>query len=360
MIVSFYDKNFKGLQNNASLVVDYGSYSLIRRGVDLDELRCTCEPFTEDIQPTFLVVKNDRGNYMYGCLAGIPELTNENKTSINGSDLKSMLKSDVYLALTGEENSVNQLLKYVFDSWNEQVTQGSFTCELIFRENVGTVGFDQLKPTAAKGVYNVWEDIFAKYLRYYNLFMTSELDIVNKKVVFSIGRSLYRNLNLKLWEIGIYNYGKWIADVNECQGCVLDTAAGTVTYGYRWILTSQNAITVNADQRDIYPIKRRVILKEADSASDTETLLNEANQEALETLAESMYQEDLVLENISDIVPNEYQEKYDMFETKFSLYIHRGDSKAYKELPCGELHYDASGLIKVQAGYRFTGLQFLI
>ena len=62
MIISFYDHEFKGLPNNASLVVDNPSYSLVRRGVELDELKCTCEAFKEDIQPTFLIVKNDRGN----------------------------------------------------------------------------------------------------------------------------------------------------------------------------------------------------------------------------------------------------------------------------------------------------------
>ena len=87
MIVSFYDENFKGLQDNASLVVDNGSYSLIRRAVDLDELKCTCEAFRENIQPTFVVVKNDRGNYVYGALAGIPQLTEDNKTKITASDI---------------------------------------------------------------------------------------------------------------------------------------------------------------------------------------------------------------------------------------------------------------------------------
>ena len=50
MIISFYDKNFKGLQNNAALVVDSSSFSLVRRAVDCDDLRCRCEAFTENIQ----------------------------------------------------------------------------------------------------------------------------------------------------------------------------------------------------------------------------------------------------------------------------------------------------------------------
>ena len=87
MIVSFYDKDFKGTKNNASLVVDNASYSLTRRAVDLDDMKCTCEAFTEDMQPTFVVVKNDRGNYLYGALAGVPQLTEDNQTKVTGSDL---------------------------------------------------------------------------------------------------------------------------------------------------------------------------------------------------------------------------------------------------------------------------------
>ena len=148
MIISFYDKDFNGLQDNASLVIDSKSYSLIRRGVELDELKCTSEPFTEDIQPTFLIVKNDRGNYVYGCLAGIPELTAEKKTVITGTDLKTMLKSDVLLDLTTSFANVDALLTYGFNQWKTQVNQSSFNCELIFETysvNPFPVAFDYLK-----------------------------------------------------------------------------------------------------------------------------------------------------------------------------------------------------------------------
>jgi len=63
MIITFYDKEFKGLQNNASLVVDTGanSFALTKRGVDMDSLTCYAEAFTESIQPVFLVLKDDFG-----------------------------------------------------------------------------------------------------------------------------------------------------------------------------------------------------------------------------------------------------------------------------------------------------------
>ena len=62
-----------------------------------------------------------------------------------------------------------------------------------------------------------------------------------------------------------------------------------------------------------------------------------------------MFQENLELENIEAD-----------FETRFNLYMLRGDEEPYKSLPCGELHYDANGLVKVQVGFRITGIEFIL
>jgi hypothetical protein len=350
MICSFYDREFKGLQDNASLVIDNNSYSLVRRGVELDELSCACEPFTESIQPTFLVVKNDRGKYVYGCLAGIPELTSDNKTKITGTDIKSMLRSDVLLDF-GTQTTVDGLLTYVFGAWNTQVNQSSFTCELEFKEYTPSpfpIALTDLTHSGQSGLYNAWDDIFAPYLKYYGLYMTTRIDLVAKKVVFTVGKAMLTDLSVKLWEHGIRNYGKWIASVNECQGYVLNTTTGDYTAGYQWILTSQNAVTTNTALRDIYPIKRKIVLKETDDASKVTELRNEANQEALKQLCDSLFKENIELTNINAD-----------FETRFNVVVRRGE-EVYKSLPCGEIRYNAHGIKSVQVGYRFTGLQFLI
>ena len=349
MIISFYDEKFKGLQNNAALVVDNGSYSLIRRAVDLDELKCTCEAFTENIQPTFVVVKNDRGNYVYGALAGVPQLTEDNQTKITASDIKTMLKADILLDLSTSFASVNAFLIHVFGAWNEQVTQGSFSCELSFRKNVGTVAWDSLVPTAeGYAAYDVWDDIFATYLKFYGLFMETELDLAAKKVRFIIGKSMCRDVNVKLWEWGIYDYGKWVADVNETQGYVLNKSTNTYRAGNRWILTSKNEVTTNVANRDIFPIKRRITIKESEDGNDTDTILGEADYEALKELTESMYQENIEIEGLAAD-----------FESKCNIVVRRGES-IYKSLPCGELHYNAAGLEKVQIGFRTTGITFIL
>lgn len=337
MIVSFYDKNFKGLQNNASLVVDKDSYSLIKRPIEMNSLTCICEPFTENIQPTFLIIKDNIGNKIYSSLAGIPLLNSENKTEINGTDLKSMLSSDVILEPI-TYTLVKDYIKYVFDEWKSQVNQNSFNVELVFNANV-TDAIGYLKPSNDKAVYNAFDEIQA-YLKYYNLYLDSDIDLVNKKVIFTIGKTMFRNMNIKLWEYGIKDYGKFIADVNECQGYYNNGTSWTA--GYKWIMTSSGAVTTTESNRDIYPIKRKIFVSEED--------LTDANTQALTELLNNLYNEDITL-NAIDQIPD--------YETKFNIYVNRGDEHPYKSLPCGELHYNNVGLIKFQIGYRFTGAEFI-
>lgn len=354
MIVSFYDKNFKGLQNNASLVVAKDSYSLVKRPIEMNTLKCKCEPFTEEIQPVFMVVSDNKGGYVYGCLAGIPLLNENNQTEINGTDLKSMLSSDVYLE-PGTFTSINNYIAYVFNAWNFQVNQESFGVELRFNsKTVPTMDEDwfrnqygvnwqsaSLQPTLEKGIYNAYNEI-TKFLRFYNLFLETSIDLVNKKVIFDIGKLMYRNLNIKLWEYGIRNYGKWVADVNETQGYY--ESNGTFTPGTKWILTSLNQITTTPTNRDIYPVKKRIV-KSSESLQD-------ANEQALTTLLDSLYNEDINL-NADDILQANAN-----FETRFSIYTQRGKPK-YKELPCGELHFDSNGVTKVQIGWRYSMIEVL-
>ena len=343
MIASFYDKNFKGLQNNASLVISKDSYSLVKRPVEMNSLSCVCEPFTEDIQPTFLIIQDNKGGYVYGCLAGVPELNEDNQTEINGTDLKSMLSSDVILDTTANSyTTVNDYITYIFNQWKEQVNQNSFNVELKFNDNVGTISLTDLKPAfTEKDIYNAYDEL-AQYLKYYNLYIEGSVDLVNKKVIFTIGRTMFRNLRIRLWEYGIKNYGKWVADTNEAQGYYNNN--GTWTAGYKWILTSTNDITTTESLRDIYPIKRKVIV-------NTESI-DKANEESLTELLNSLYNENIEL-NADDILQANAN-----FETNFAIYLKQGGGK-YKDLPCGELHYDASGLIKVQIGYRYSGVDFI-
>jgi hypothetical protein len=345
MIVSFYDNNFKGLQNNASLKVDNKGYKLIKRPVELNELTCTCEAFTEDIQPTFLVISDAPGRYVYGSLACIPLLNSENKTEINGTDLRSMLSSDVILDKADFVN-VNEAINYIFTQWYEQVNQSSFICELV--DNVGTIDIVDLAPLYVKGQYNALEEM-QSLMRYYKLYLDTKIDIINKKIQFILGRTMLKPVNVKLWEHGVKNYGKFIADINEAQGYVVKTENDVEKWysayegieSVKWILISNNEITMDTTKRDIYPIKRKIV-----TSSEN---MKDANALALEELLNSTYNEDIELP--ADIIKPS-------LETRFDVYVERGKG-LYKQLPCGELQYDSSGLVRFKIGYRYTSVNFI-
>lgn len=345
MICSFYkvdktnNNKFVGLQDNASLVVDSSSYSLTKRPVELNDFTCKCEAFTENIQPTFLVVSDDIGNYIYGSLAGVPILNDANQTEINGTDLKSLLASDIIIEPT-TYSTVNAYLTYIFNQWNSQVNQNSFTCELVFNSNVGSVSITDLVPSTEKVVVDALEE-FQSYLRFYDLYVDTRIDLINSKVIFTVGKTLLNLVNIKLWEYGIKNYGKWVASINECQGYYIDKDTGTWTAGYKWILTSSNDFTITEANRDIYPIKRKIITSEEN--------LNEANTNALMELSNGLYNESIEIP-VTDITPT--------FESKFAVYVRRGEEK-YKDLPCGELVYNSGGLVKVKIGYRYDNINFI-
>lgn len=339
MIVSFYDQQFRGLQNNASLVIDKNSFSLIKRPAELNSVSCKCEAFTEDIQPTFMIIKDDKGRYVYGSLAGIPVLNTNNITEITGTDLKTMLDSDIILQ-PGTYDYVYFYLQAIYDSWNTQVNQSTIPCELVIDEKVKSIQMSDYVPSTEKTVYNAWEE-FQSYLKFYSLYLDTSIDLVNKKVKFFVGRTMLTPIVIRLWEYGVRNYGKWVASLNETQGYYVNEALGTWQEGTKWILTKDNNITSTISKRDIFPVKRKVF-------TSTESL-TDANTKALTELLNYLFNEDLEISTV-DIVPT--------FETKFSIYLKRGGAK-YKDLPCGELRYNNSGLYQCQIGYRFTGAEFI-
>ena len=339
MIVSFYDKNFRGLQNNASLVVDKESYKLIKRPIEMNELRCKCEPFTEDIQPTFMIIKDDIGRYVYGSLAGIPVLNKDNQTEITATDLKSMLSSDILVDFNVEYNNVNGYIDYIFDAWKIQVNQNSFNVELKYKEYDGValnVPIGLYVPAQEQKVYNAFTEI-QKLLRYYNLYIESTIDLVNKKVVYTIGQMMLDTKNIKLWEYGIRDYGKYIASVNETKGYykIGDTLFPSDT---TWILTSNNNITTNEANRDIYPIKKKIIIADSKEKADSD---------ALTKLLDALYNEDI---NINTTEGD--------FESKFAIYLKRGQG-LYKNLPCGEIEYDSVGIKRIKIGFRYSNVSLI-
>lgn len=326
MIAVFYDKNFTALQNNASLNV--GKYEIVKRAVDFDDFSLTSEAFVENVNPCFVVMKNDLGKYVYAGFAGVPTLNTENQTELQASDLKTLFNNEILMQF-GTYTYLDDMLEALFTVFNTQVLQGSFAIEVDMTD-ISDIELDaDLIPTTELKVYNVWDDILVNYLKYYDCYMVSELDIPNQKIKYKIKKTGRYNVPLHLYDFGIYNYGKWVASLNETQGVVANN--GTLSYGKRFILLADGSITSTVGNRNLYPIKKNWILKETEDSSQVTALLNEANIEALERIVENRYNESIEF-NTNNI------ERYETadFDTNFNVYVKRGE--LYKTIPLGEIH----------------------
>ena len=351
MIITFYDKDFNPLQDNASLNV--GEWQLVKRAVDFDDFTATCEPFLERINPTFVVMKDDFGRYKYGAFAGIPELDAENKTNLQASDLKTIFNSELLVdssVLSSSYYYVKDYLIALFEAVKTQVIKDSFNIELDV-SNISNLPVSDLKPSNNLKVYSIWEDCIVPYLKYYDLYMTSFISVAQKKITYKVGYAKDRVLPLRLWEFGIKNYGKYIASVNECQ-CIV-SVNGIKTYGSNYILLSDNSITTNSSLRNLYPIKRKVILKVTDDTSEITPLRTEGNVEALKELVEARYQETFTI-NTSGL--KQYEEAD--FGVAFNVYTERGTF--YKQLPLGQIIESSNNEKQLKIGYKPDDIVFYL
>lgn len=339
MIISFYDKNFVALQDNASLNV--GKWSLRRKAVDFDDFSATSEAFVENINPTFVILKDDLGRYRYAAFAGIPQLTIENQTEVQASDLKTLFNNNV-LVKFGTYSTVKDMLDYLLAEFKTQVIQDEFNIDFDLSD-IEDVAIDLMSPEADKyQVVNVWSDVLAIYLKFYDLYIDSRIDLKTQKIIFRIAKTNKYKKPLRLYDFGINNYGKWIASVNESYAVV--NYNNELYYSSKYILTSDNIITNDLTLRDLYPIKNNIVLKETTNSTEIQNLLNEAVQECLTALINARYNESIEIEATKSVFENEY------FDSTLEVYAKRGEF--YKNLPVGEIFEDNSGAKKLVLGYK--------
>lgn len=339
MIITFYDRNFIALQNNASLNV--GEWNLIRKAVDFDDFSCVSEAFNESVNPTFVIMCDDYGRYKYGAFAGIPQLNEDNKSEIQASDLKTIFNNEILIKF----NSYTTLVEYftaVINALNTQSVQGSFNINLVMTD-ISNMPLGDLTPnTEEMQVYNVWEDLIEPFLKYYDLYMTSRIDLSNQKLVFTISKINKYTKPMRIYEMQTKGYGKQVASINECQTIVDD---GTnLTYSNKFILCSDNSITTNTFHRDLFPIKNRIVYKTTTDTSEVNRLLVEGVEECLKTLIELKYNESFEV----DVTNEDYF--IDEFDTNYQVYLKRGE--LYKTLPIGQIQEDHTGKKTIVIGYK--------
>lgn len=346
MILTFYDKNFKPISNNTSLNIS--EFSLTRNAVDFDDFTCVSQGFKEDVNPTFVIMKDDRGRYKYGAFAGIPQLDEKGETKLQASDLKTLFNNEIYAKFTSY-TTIGAYLDNLLNTFENQCIKGSFNVQFIYEE-VADILLSGLIPESDKyNVYKVWEDCIVPYLKYYDMYLESKIDLREKKIIFYFKKCDTIERTIRLWERGIKNYGKYIADINECVAAVnIDGKILETTY----ILLSNNTITNNLELRDIYPIKRRYFIQET-TESEKDEALKKVKQEALKTLVESRFNESITIE-----LDGSDDFKYLEFNLSFLLYSARG--VLYKKLPLGSIKEDDKGRTKIVIGYKPSSIVFYL
>lgn len=329
MFITFYDKDFRPLADNSSLNVE--SYSLKRRAYDLNEFSCVCEPVEIEAEPMFAVLKDNRGASYYDMLNPIIEKNNENKSVVTARDLKALFNTNIVFAPPAVTlTSAQAAFEEVFAQWKSFLGSGFATVSLDVSDLAG-IALKEFSLPAEKDVRCV-KDLFANLLGYYDLYMTSKIDLAQKKLTFVVGRTYVQRKLLKLEDFGISDFDKVAADVNVA-------VAMTSDYSQRknWYLTSKNQITDNAALQDIFPVKAEIY---------TNDDLTQANYDAIAALADNRFQEGIEV-NTAEIAGDFFDDAD--FGTTYEIYTKKGK---YKDLPIGEISETDPDNRVIRIGYK--------
>ena len=366
MIITFYDKDLTPISDNSSLNV--GDWDLKREAVEFDSFTCTSEPFLFQIQPTFMVIKDDLGVYKYGCFAGIPTLTADNQTKETGSDLKTYFNNNMVVRLNTTYTYLEEYFDEIFQAFSNSVNSNGFTCELD-TSDISEIEIGSLTPAMTDYENkNVWADLIQPYLKYYDLYMTSKIDLANKKLIFYIKKANKNSLAIHLDDYGILNFGKYISSLNEVITYVNVNKGTSISVGHYAILKKDNSVEVFTDSalansaKDIFPTKVQTIIKTTTSTAtaDIAKLKEEALEEAIEKLANARYNEAIELTADQTLKLAEAD-----FSTNFQLYYKSGNSYVfYKNLPLGAIEEGRKSGVDIQLiytiGYKLGSLIFYI
>lgn len=331
MIINFFNREFMPLTDNNSLNVD--NYELIKRAVDFDTFRVVSVSHKIEINPFFVTMENEKGNYVYGAMAGLPKVDTENKTNIITADLKTLLRGEVAVDFRGSDftGATVLLSKYITTLWGyflSQLVQGYYNVHLDLTGLTDREISTQIIKINEIFITDLW-DLFSEVLLYNDCFIDSRIDLINKRIIYRIADNKKFRKSIQLSDYGLKDFNKFVAPVNETIAY-----SNTYTNPRKWILTSQNEVTQDIGKRDIFPIQRRLFV----SKDATAAALNAAESQAILTLAENKYQENITIPFNQSIEPSEFY--FDTFLDIYpkAEYNRQGERiNRYKSLPVGAI-----------------------
>lgn len=323
MFITLYDHNFRVISNNSSLTV--GNYLLSRRAYDLNEFSAICEPIELTATPMFATLKTNEGDRYYDMLAPLILRESDGKSKIVARDLYAVYNTECVIDFTVQLHDVREFMQYIYNAWKAFDISG-------FNVNLDLTSVtieDPLYQPTEKAIYNVM-DLFSKTMRFYGLYMSSEINMYTKTLDFKVRSQKENTRKIKLEEFGIFDFGKYQPEVNTA--IAMDTG---LNIRHNWYLLQNGSITTQSALRDIFPTSTRIL-----TADD----INQADFDAVGLLAENRYQEEIPVNIVYD---------YDRlstidFNTSFEVYY---NGKYYKTLPIGEITDDGTKNRIIKLGY---------
>jgi len=309
MFLSLYDKNFRTINNNSSLIVE--SYNLKKRAYDLNEFNAICESVSLSAEPMFAMMKTKEGDNYYDLLSPLIIRNENNKSKVVGRDLYAVFNTECIIDFTVKQLSVNALIQFIYNSWKAFDSSGFNTNLDLSQINI----IDTVYQPSEKSVYNV-KDLLTKTMKNYGLFLSSKINLQSKTLDFVIRSQKEITKKIRLEDFNITDFNKYQPETNTAIAMNSD-----LSIRHNWYLKQDNSITTQSALRDIFPTATKIF-----TADD----INQADFEAVSELGENRFQEEIPINIVYDYNRLSLVD----FNTSFEVYY---QDKFYKVLPVGEI-----------------------
>lgn len=361
MYLEIYDEDLKHITN-----IDGITYDLQQRVYDLDTFTATGQTQQESIENgKVAVVKDDFGNYEYGCFIDTIKIE-EGKCTIKGLDFRTQWQNEILIDYS-QPNSFDSRLSKIY----EKVSSLLFNTDDEFIRHID-VDIEIPQDYTDTSILGNWQNqyiikdgyTFLKlYLKYYGYNIEVKLDLANKILKYEFIKN-ETNLDINLIDFNFEltttqtKTNKTIATlsfqtVKEEDGVEIITPRPSTLATSYYYLDKENNIIQGDKYGDfegrIYPVITKMFEAE---------YLAEAQFNAVYELVNSRYNDNIIIDNTSIIDPIDFKD-YKLY-TMVNIYQ---DGIYYKASPITEKHISlsSSGMkIKVKLGFKTIYLTEII
>lgn len=321
MYFVMYDKDLKALGKRKTYPVS--SWSIDKKVFDFDICKITGFPIEFDVNDAMFVSLNeDDGKIKYSALVGISNVKNE-VTTINCSDLKTILNSEIIMDFTQGFTTIAEVYHYLL---RELVNQNNnffgFTGFTIDSTDIASVPFDTNSLVKEVAPGNVWLTLQGLN-QYYNIYFTMNIDYINRQYKVDIKRAQINTIKINKDDFKLDLSQKVNTGTNRAV-CIDSTRSKKEVY---YLLTN-NLVETESNILDksliIYPAKVKIFQEDDFAAAKTN-----GKKELLNSRFDEKVEIDLNMKM-----------GY-LFDNKgFESLV---DIEGYKTLPIGEIKEDSKG-----------------